>query len=79
MCRRCAVDFNTSLIDDFGLADPGQVLEQQLQQQFMPLSDVGGSESEWFVSDQEEELIRLLSTSESSQPVQRTSDLLLLL
>ncbi|XP_032666465.1 talin-2 isoform X5 [Odontomachus brunneus] len=61
------------------LKDSAKVLEQQLQQQFVPLSDVGGSESEWFVSDQEEELIRLLSTSESSQPLQRTSDLLLLM
>ncbi|KOX74764.1 Talin-1 [Melipona quadrifasciata] len=61
------------------LKDSAKVLEQQLQQQLMPLSDVGGSESEWFVSDQEEELIRLLSASESEQPSQRTSDLLLLM
>ncbi|XP_061940107.1 talin-2 isoform X5 [Apis cerana] len=61
------------------LKDSAKVLEQQLHQQLMPLSDVGGSESEWFVSDQEEELIRLLSASESEQPSQRTSDLLLLM
>ncbi|XP_018045187.1 PREDICTED: talin-1 isoform X3 [Atta colombica] len=59
------------------LKDSAKVLEQQLQQQFVHLSDIGGSESEWFVSDQEEELIRLLSTSESSQPTQRTSDLVM--
>ncbi|PBC27080.1 Talin-2 [Apis cerana cerana] len=51
------------------LKDSAKVLEQQLHQQLMPLSDVGGSESEWFVSDQEEELIRLLSASESEQPM----------
>lgn len=59
--------------------DRDQVVEQQLQQQILPLTDTGGSESEWFVSDQEEELIRLLSVSESNQPAQRNSDLLLLL
>ncbi|KZC14531.1 Talin-1 [Dufourea novaeangliae] len=61
------------------LKESAKVLEQQLHQQLVPLSDVGGSESEWFVSDQEEELIRLLSASESEQPSQRTSDLLLLM
>ncbi|XP_076765357.1 talin_middle and talin-RS domain-containing protein rhea isoform X2 [Xylocopa sonorina] len=61
------------------LKDSAKVLEQQLHQQLMPLSDVGDSESEWFVSDQEEELMRLLSASESEQPSQRTSDLLLLM
>ncbi|XP_053983422.1 talin-1 isoform X3 [Hylaeus volcanicus] len=61
------------------LKDSAKVLEQQLHQQLMPLSDAGGSESEWFVSDQEEELIRLLSTSDSDQPSQRISDLLLLM
>ncbi|XP_053998840.1 talin-1 isoform X4 [Hylaeus anthracinus] len=61
------------------LKDSAKVLEQQLHQQLMPLSDAGGSESEWFVSDQEEELIRLLSASDSDQPSQRISDLLLLM
>ncbi|XP_066588504.1 talin-1 isoform X3 [Prorops nasuta] len=59
------------------LKDSAKVLEQHLQQQFIPMNDVGGSESDWFVSDQEEELIRLLSASESNEPSQRTSDLLL--
>ncbi|XP_048515080.1 talin-1 isoform X2 [Athalia rosae] len=59
------------------LKDSAKVLAQQLQQQFN--GDVGGSESEWFISDQEEELIRLLSVSESNHPTRRTSDLLLLM
>ncbi|XP_035720068.1 talin-1-like isoform X2 [Vespa mandarinia] len=59
------------------LKDSAKVLEQQLQQQFVPLSDFGGSDSDWFVSDQEEELIRLLSVSESNQPAQPTSDLVM--
>ncbi|XP_034947623.1 talin-2 isoform X2 [Chelonus insularis] len=50
------------------LKDSAKVIERQLQQQIFPLAgDTGGSESDWIVSDQEEELMRLLSSSDNTQ------------